>query len=62
MFGQNLTLGKSNQRVRVMGTFLPQRTRKFVQISEKFGSLSFELLDRFYQGPIANAHGTKRFV
>ena len=61
MFSQDLTLLNS-QRVRIIETFLPQRTKIVVQISEKFELTNFELSDRFCQDLITNAHGTKKFV
>ena len=51
MFGQDLVL-LNNQEVRTIDTFLPQMTKKFVEISE-----NFELSAGF-----ANPHRTKTFV
>ena len=42
-----------------MDTFLPQRTKKFIRISEKLELTNFELSDRFCYNLIVNAHGKK---
>ena len=46
MLGQDLTL-LNNQRVRIIDTFLPQRTKIFVQISKMFELTNFKLSDGF---------------
>ena len=62
MFVQDLAL-LNNREVQIIDTFLPQRTKQFVRISEKFELKNFELSDGLCNNDlIANAHGTKQFV
>ena len=46
LFSQDLVL-LNNRGVRFIDTFLPQTTKKFVRISEKFEITNFELSDGF---------------
>ena len=61
MLGQDPTL-LNNQYVRIIDTFLPQRTKRIVRIGEKLELTNFELSGRFCKDLIADAHGTKKFV
>ena len=61
VLGQDLTRSY-DKWFRIINIFLPQRSKKFVRISEKFELTNFELSDGFYRYLIANVHGTEIFI